>query len=59
MKPLLADDWVESKLVFPLIGQPKVDGVRALNMVGKLTARSLKPFKNKYLTARYLSLIHI
>lgn len=53
MKPLLADDWVESKLVFPLIGQPKIDGVRALNMTGKLTARSLKPFKNRYLTTRF------
>jgi len=52
MKPSLADDWVESKLVFPIIGQPKIDGVRALNMTGKLTGRSLKPFKNKYLTTQ-------
>lgn len=52
MKPLLADDWVETKLVFPLIGQPKVDGCRALNMTGKLTGRSLKPFKNRYLTSQ-------
>lgn len=53
MKPLLADDWVESKLVFPIIGQPKIDGVRALNMTGRLTARSLKPFGNRYLTTRF------
>lgn len=52
MKPLLADDWVESKLSFPLIGQPKIDGVRGLNMTGKLTGRSLKPFKNRYLTTQ-------
>lgn len=53
MKPHLLDDWCQDKLVFPLIGQPKVDGVRALNLTGKLTARSLKPFKNKYLTSRF------
>lgn len=53
MKPQLADDWVPAKLVFPLIGQPKVDGVRALNLTGKLTGRSLKPFKNKYLTSQF------
>ena len=52
MKPLLADDWVEDKLTFPMFGQPKVDGVRALNMTGKLTGRSLKPFKNRYLTTQ-------
>lgn len=53
MKPHLLDDWQPDKLVFPMIGQPKVDGVRALNLTGKLTARSLKPFKNKYLTSRF------
>lgn len=53
MKPHLLDDWCQDKLVFPLIGQPKVDGVRALNLTGKLTARSLKPFKNKYITSRF------
>lgn len=53
MKPLLADDWVESKLVFPLIGQPKIDGVRALNLTGSLTGRSLKKFGNRYVTSRY------
>ena len=53
MKPLLADDWVESKLVFPLIGQPKIDGVRALNMTGKFTGRSLKTFGNRSVTSRY------
>lgn len=53
MKPLLADDWVESKLVFPLIGQPKIDGVRGLNMLGTMTGRSLKKFGNRYVTSRY------
>lgn len=53
MKPMLASDWDESKLRFPLLAQPKIDGVRALNMVGKLTGRSLKPFKNKYITSLF------
>lgn len=52
MKPHLLDDWQPDKLVFPVIGQPKIDGVRALNLTGKLTGRSLKPFKNKYITAQ-------
>jgi DNA ligase-1 len=51
MKPMLAETWVESKVTFPKLVQPKIDGVRALNMTGKLTGRSLKPFKNKYLTS--------
>lgn len=52
MKPHLLDDWQPGKLVFPLIGQPKIDGVRALNLTGRLTGRSLKPFKNRYLTTQ-------
>lgn len=53
MKPQLADDWCEDKLQFPLIAQPKIDGVRALNLTGNLTGRSLKKFKNVYTTNRY------
>lgn len=53
MKPLLATDYVESKLVFPLGAQPKIDGVRGLTTEGHLTGRSLKKHKNKYTTAFY------
>lgn len=52
MKPMLAETWNPAKVKFPVIAQPKIDGVRALNMTGKLTGRSLKPFKNKYLTSQ-------
>jgi DNA ligase-1 len=52
MKPMLAETWNPAKVKFPVIAQPKIDGVRALNMTGKLTGRSLKPFKNKYLTTQ-------
>lgn len=50
IKPMLADDYDEAKLKFPSGVQPKVDGVRALNMSGYLTGRSLKKFANKYVT---------
>ncbi len=53
MKPMLAEDAVESKLRFPLIAQPKIDGVRGLNMLGRLTGRSLKPHANRYTTSLY------
>lgn len=53
-KPMLATDWDEAKLRFPLIAQPKIDGVRGLNMHGGLTGRSLKLFKNRY-TGRFYS----
>lgn len=50
---MLASDWEEGKLRFPVIGQPKIDGVRGLNMHGGLTGRSLKLFKNRYTTHFY------
>lgn len=50
MKPMLATDWNESKVQLPVIMQPKIDGVRGLNLTGKLTGRSLKPFGNRYVT---------
>jgi DNA ligase 1 len=54
MKPMRATDYEEDKLVFPLIAQPKIDGVRGINLTGKLTGRSLKPFGNRY-TSRFFS----
>lgn len=59
MKPMLAEDWNEQKVIEyfnkggSLIAQPKVDGVRGLNMLGSLTGRSLKAHKNKYTTKFY------
>lgn len=50
MKPMLASDAVESKIVFPCIAQPKIDGVRGLNMLGALTGRSLKTHANIHAT---------
>lgn len=50
MKPMLASDYDENKVRFPVIAQPKIDGVRGLNMHGGLTGRSLKLFKNRFTT---------
>jgi len=45
MKPQLAEDAQLNMVRFPVIVQPKIDGVRALNLTGQLTGRSLDPFK--------------
>jgi DNA ligase-1 len=45
MKPLLAEDAILDQVIFPCYVQPKIDGVRALNLNGTLTGRSLDPFK--------------
>jgi DNA ligase-1 len=50
MKPMLATDWEPNKLKFPVMAQPKIDGVRALNLSGVFTGRSLKTFGNRYIT---------
>lgn len=49
-KPQLAEDWNPEKVKFPVMVQPKVDGVRGLNLFGRLSARSLRPFDNKHAT---------
>lgn len=53
MKPMLASDFVEAKLSFPLIVQPKIDGVRALHTTGRFSGRSLKPFKNLHIGSHF------
>lgn len=57
MKPMLACDADLSKVTWPMIGMPKIDGVRALNIDGKLVARSGKPFKNKLNTDYFSSYV--
>jgi DNA ligase 1 len=54
MKPMLASNYDEKKLRFPLLAQPKIDGVRGWNPNGILLGRSLKPLKNSY-TTRFFS----
>lgn len=50
LKPMLASDAVIEKIQYPCIIQPKIDGVRGLNLEGTLTGRSLKEHKNRYVT---------
>lgn len=42
-----------SRLKFPLIASPKIDGVRALVVKGKLVSRTLKEIPNRYAQARW------
>lgn len=50
MKPSLAEDAILDKVKFPAICQPKLDGVRAMNLKGTLTGRSLDPFEGYGIT---------
>jgi DNA ligase-1 len=50
-KAMLASDFDENKIKFPCFLQPKIDGVRAINLNGGLTGRSLKKHKNLHATA--------
>lgn len=45
IKPQLAEDAILDKVQFPCLVQPKIDGVRAMNLNGTLTGRSLDPFE--------------
>lgn len=47
-KPMLACEADLTKLRFPLIASPKLDGVRALIIDGVVMSRSLKPIPNKH-----------
>ena len=53
MKPQLADNYDPNNIQLPTFAQPKIDGVRGLNLDGNLVGRSLKAFKNKALTAKF------
>lgn len=45
LKPQLANDADIEKVIYPVGFQPKIDGVRAMNLTGQLTGRSLDPLK--------------
>ena len=47
-KPLLAVNAELEKLHFPLYVSPKIDGIRAVMINGKLLSRKLKPIPNKF-----------
>jgi DNA ligase-1 len=48
-KPILASPIENLEtLKFPLIVQPKLDGIRALKIDGQIVSRNLKPIRNRY-----------
>lgn len=51
-RPMLAGTVEDvHALKFPLIASPKIDGIRALTIGGRLLSRSLKPIPNKHIRA--------
>jgi DNA ligase-1 len=48
-KPMLADEVDLKTLRYPVLASPKIDGVRATFVNGRLLSRSLKPFGNQTL----------
>ena len=52
-KPILAVDANLDKVKFPCYVMPKIDGVRGLNVDGKLVGRSLKAHKNRATSAHF------
>ena len=57
IKPQLAEDAILEAVQFPVWVQPKIDGVRAMNLAGKHVGRSLDPFAGYGITD-YFSLPH-
>lgn len=49
-KPLKACDWDETKVKFPLLAQPKIDGVRGLHPKDFMVARTLNRHANKFVS---------
>lgn len=57
MKPMLAVQIEDvNTLKFPVYVSPKLDGVRALVIDGKLLSRSLKPFPNEHIQKLFAGL---
>lgn len=53
IKPQLAEDAILEAVQFPAWVQPKIDGVRAMNLKGTLTGRSLDPFEGYGITSYF------
>ena len=59
IKPQLAEDAILEAVQFPVWVQPKIDGVRAMNLKGTLTGRSLDPFAGFGITDYFSSLLFL
>jgi DNA ligase-1 len=57
MKPMLAALCEDiTKLRYPVIASPKLDGIRALVLSGQLVSRTLKPIPNKHVQKLFAGL---
>lgn len=52
LRPMLAAQCEPARLRYPLIVQPKLDGIRVLIADGVAYSRTLKPIRNKYIQER-------
>lgn len=55
-RPLLAAKTTDEdlrRLTWPMLASPKIDGIRALVVNGKLVSRTLKPIPNRYTQALF------
>ena len=53
VKPQLAEDAILDAVQFPVWVQPKIDGVRGMNLAGKFTGRSLDEFAGYGITSYF------
>ncbi len=53
-KPLLASPADMNKIEYPLLGSPKLDGIRAIVVGGRLLSRSFKPIPNIHINKELL-----
>lgn len=52
VKPMLAETLEDSsKLVYPVLASPKLDGIRCLILNGQAVSRNLKPIRNPHVQA--------
>lgn len=61
LKPMLASPIDLTKIRYPVMVQPKFDGIRALAVNGQALSRTLKPIPNKFvqsLFANYAQIMH-
>ena len=57
LKPMLAAKLEDtSKLRFPLLMTPKIDGIRCLKVDGKVLTRSFKPVRNRHIAEQLAAL---
>jgi DNA ligase-1 len=58
-KPMLCVDADLSKITYPIMGFPKLDGVRMINLTGRATARTLKEHGNVFTTDKFSNPIYL